>query len=106
MRVDDFSADAPGDLVPVVGDSVRYGRWEHVAFAPHPLPETTPPEPTVRTFNAVANARAAIAALDSSAWANGLVGQLAQLGLLRQLDDAAYSREFAAPDVIAILLRP
>lgn len=37
--------------------------------------------------------------------ANGLVSQLVDLGILRQFDRTAYSREFAAPDVVAILLR-
>lgn len=67
MRVDQFTGAAPGDLVPIAGDSVAYGRWEHVAFVPRPLPTQTPSGLTVPTFNAVAEARAALAGLDSSA---------------------------------------
>jgi Fic family protein len=37
--------------------------------------------------------------------ANGLVGQLVEIEVLRQLDDAVYGREFTAPDVLGILLR-
>lgn len=37
--------------------------------------------------------------------ANGLVGQLIDIGVLRQVDDATYDRRFAAPDVLAVLLR-
>lgn len=66
MRASDFGAAALGSLVPIVGDSPRYGRWEHVAFVPDPLPHDSP-ELGVATFNAVAAARAALAALNSSA---------------------------------------
>lgn len=66
MRVSDFGPESPGSLVPVSGDSVRYGRWEHFAFVPEPLPADSPTL-SVTTFNAVADARAAVAALDSSA---------------------------------------
>lgn len=38
--------------------------------------------------------------------ANGLVGQLVGIGVLRQTDNAVYGRQFTAPDVLAILLRP
>lgn len=37
--------------------------------------------------------------------ANGLVGQLVNASVLRQYNDAAYDREFTAPDVLAVLLR-
>jgi Fic family protein len=37
--------------------------------------------------------------------ANKLVGQLAELGILRQYGQATWSREFASPDVVGILLR-
>lgn len=37
--------------------------------------------------------------------ANKLVGQLVDLGVLSQFDDAAYGREFTAPEILAILLR-
>ncbi|WP_344026717.1 Fic family protein [Pseudonocardia kongjuensis] len=53
-------------LVPISGESIRYGRWEHVAFVPAALPLESPAL-SASTFNAVADARAAVAALDSSA---------------------------------------
>jgi len=34
-----------------------------------------------------------------------LVGQLVDIGVLRQFDEAVYDRSFAAPDVVGILLR-
>lgn len=37
--------------------------------------------------------------------ANGLVGQLVRAGVLRQYDESSYNRRFAAPDVLAVLLR-
>jgi Fic family protein len=37
--------------------------------------------------------------------ANGLVGQLVAAGVLQQYNEAVYDREFAAPDVLAVLLR-
>ena len=37
--------------------------------------------------------------------ANGLVGQLVSLGVLRRYDEDVYDREFTAPEVLAILLR-
>lgn len=66
MRIADFSTSSPGTLVPIAGDSVPYGRWEHAAFVPRALPTETPAL-SVETFNAVAGARAAVAGLDSSA---------------------------------------
>ncbi|MBO0853768.1 MAG: Fic family protein [Nocardia sp.] len=41
----------------------------------------------------------------TSTRARTLVGQLVDAGVLRQYDDSSYSRRFAAPDVLAILLR-
>jgi Fic family protein len=61
-----FQNDRPGALVPVNGTDPVLGDWTHHAFVPHPLPGETPPlEPA--TYLAVANARAALAALDSTA---------------------------------------
>lgn len=37
--------------------------------------------------------------------ANGLVGQLVEIGFLRQFDYAVYDRDFTTPDVLGILLR-
>lgn len=77
MQAERFSRSPSGILVPIHGVDPRYGAWEHVAFAPHPLPQLTP-ELSVRTFNTVARARAALAALSSSA------RQLPNPGLLRR----------------------
>jgi len=60
-----FVNGAPGALVPIRGTDPALGAWEHQAFLPDPLPTTMPSlEPT--TYLAVANARAALAALDST----------------------------------------
>lgn len=61
-----FRPDAPGDLVPVTGSDARLGAWEHVAFVPHPLPGASP-DLSASTYRVVADARAALAALDSTA---------------------------------------
>ncbi len=55
-----------GVLVRIGGTDPRWGEWTHVAFVPDPLPELCP-DLAVPTFNAVARARAALAALDASA---------------------------------------
>ena len=60
-----FVNGAPGTLVPIRGTDPTLGAWEHRAFLPDPLPTTMPLlEPS--THMAVANARAALAALDST----------------------------------------
>lgn len=70
--------DSPtGSLIAIHGQDPRFGVWDHVAFVPHPLAPATPAL-TVPTFNAVANARAALASLDSSA------RRLPNPGLLRR----------------------
>jgi len=61
----------------VTGNDPRFGPWEHVAFVPHPLPAETP-SIQASTWMAVADARAALAGLDSSA------RQLPAPGLLRR----------------------
>lgn len=61
-----FGKDAPGDLVPIRGVDPSLGTWEHRAFMPNPLPSETPTL-SPATYRAVANARAALAALDSTA---------------------------------------
>ncbi|MGH3585952.1 MAG: Fic/DOC family N-terminal domain-containing protein, partial [Pseudonocardia sp.] len=77
MRPEEFvSADA-GSLVPISGSDPRYGHWQHVAFVPHPLPSDSPAL-SIATFNLVAEARAALAALTSTA------RQLPNPGLLRR----------------------
>ncbi len=55
-----------GVLVPIAGTDPVLGDWTHQAFVPNPLPGGTP-ELSARTYLAVANARASIAALDSTA---------------------------------------
>lgn len=72
-----FTNSPLGVLVPISGMDPRWGEWSHVAYVPNPLPDRTPTL-GVRTFNAVANARAALAALDASA------RQLPNPALLRQ----------------------
>ena len=77
MRAADFDNSPTGLLVPIQGLDPRFGPWEHYAYIPEPLPSETPALTTL-TFNAVASARAALAALDSSA------RQLPNPGLLRR----------------------
>lgn len=61
-----FSKDAPGKLVVIRGNDPMRGAWEHRAFVPAPLGESMPAM-TATTMIAVSNARAALAALDSTA---------------------------------------
>lgn len=61
-----FQKESPGALVPVRGTDPVLGAWTHQAFVPEPLPSEMPPL-TGATHLAVANARAALAALDSTA---------------------------------------
>lgn len=72
-----FSNSPTGYLVPIQGTDPRFGPWEHVAFVPHALPAETPAL-TATTFNAVADARAALATLDA------LARQLPNPSLLRR----------------------
>jgi Fic family protein len=72
-----FVNSSMGQLVPIHGVDPRQGEWDHVAFVPSPLPEDTPTL-TATTFNEVANARAALATLDTAA------RQLPNPQLLRQ----------------------
>jgi len=70
--------DSPtGTLVPISGTDPRYGEWSHVAYVPNELPKRTP-NLGAETFNAVADARAALAALDA------LARQLPNPALLRR----------------------
>jgi len=66
LKADEFADSPTGDLVRIHGHDPRLGPWEHVAFVPSRLPVETPTI-EVPTCNAVASARAALAALDSSA---------------------------------------
>ena len=61
-----FGNDSLGSLVPIQGTDPVRGVWEHSAFVPLPLPRTTP-SLSNGTYMAVSNARAALAALDSTA---------------------------------------
>ena len=55
-----------GSLVEITGSDPVSGNWKHAAFVPAPLPATMP-ELSSQTFLVVADARAALAALDSTA---------------------------------------
>lgn len=66
MDLDAFTEHAPGKLVKIDGVDPRHGEWAHKAFVPNPLPLDSPAL-TVPTYRAVADARAALAALDSTA---------------------------------------
>lgn len=66
MDVDLFGPQASGVLVPVHGTDRSHGEWTHRAFSPSPLPDEMP-NVASRTFIHIADARAALAALDSTA---------------------------------------
>lgn len=66
MELNQFGPRSPGRLVPITGTDPVRGTWEHRAFVPDPLPALTP-ELSGRTYRMVAEARAALAALDSTA---------------------------------------
>jgi len=66
VDLDAFTEHAPGSLVAIHGTDPRRGEWSHMAFVPDPLPAESP-ELSGATYRAVANARAALAALDSTA---------------------------------------
>ena len=61
-----FSKRAAGVLVPIHGTDPQRGPWEHRAFVPDPLPDESP-DLSPRTYLLVADARAALGALDSTA---------------------------------------
>lgn len=61
-----FGNSKTGTLVPISGVDPRSGAWTHSAFVPAPLTEH-PPALSPETWIRVANARAALAALDSTA---------------------------------------
>ncbi|HRL50607.1 MAG TPA: Fic family protein [Propioniciclava sp.] len=66
MDVELFQKAPFGTLVPISG-SLPGGRpWEHWAFLPNPLPDESP-ELSGQTYRHVGDARAALAALDSTA---------------------------------------
>lgn len=61
-----FGNGATGVLVPISGTDPRLGASSHRAFIPEPLPDESP-QLTTRSHLVVADARAALAALDSTA---------------------------------------
>jgi Fic family protein len=61
-----FGKRSPGVLVPITGTDPRFGAWKHKAFVPDPLPDVVPTL-SAQTYLHVANARAALGALDSTA---------------------------------------
>lgn len=66
MDIDRFEESASGVLVPITGTDPLHGEWEHSAFVPDPLPMVMPNLSSI-TYLSIANARAALAALDSTA---------------------------------------
>jgi Fic family protein len=66
VDLETFTPNAPGQIVQISGTDPRHGEWKHAAFVPHPLPRL-PPDLSARTYRVVADARAALAALDSTA---------------------------------------
>ncbi len=66
MRLELFANSQAGQLIPIAGVDPIRGEWTHAAFVPHPLPQVSP-ELSGSTYRAVADARASIAALDSTA---------------------------------------
>ncbi len=61
-----FGNDKTGSLVAIHGSDTRFGPWQHQAFVPDPLGADMPTLDAA-TFIEVANARAALGALDSTA---------------------------------------
>jgi Fic family protein len=66
MELGAFTEQAPGSLVKISGTDPRRGEWSHMAFVPFPLSMDSPAL-SGSTYRAVADARAALAALDSTA---------------------------------------
>jgi len=66
VDVEMFENSAAGTLVPISGTDPRAREWTHQAFVPAPLADTAP-WLSPGTHLRVANARAALAALDSTA---------------------------------------
>ena len=66
MDIAAFTAAAPGHLVEISGTDPVAGPWRHSAFVPLPL-GMEPPTLSVTTYMEVADARAALAALDATA---------------------------------------
>lgn len=66
MDLDLFQNPLMGTLVPISGFSPDDAPWSHKAFLPNPLPDASP-ELTGAAYRGVAEARAALSALDATA---------------------------------------
>jgi len=66
MDLELFQDSSSGDLVPISGSSSSGLPWQHAAFVPRPL-GSEQPELSARAYRSVAEARAALAALDATA---------------------------------------
>src|SRR3954447_4484254 len=66
MDLRSFGDRSAGRLVPIFGTDARQAEWEHRAFIPDPLPLRMP-HLSPQTYMAVADARAALGSLDSTA---------------------------------------
>lgn len=77
MDLKQFGDSASGHLVDISNTDPVRGEWQHKAFIPDPLPIESPVL-SAKTYREVANARAALASLDSTA------RQLPNPTLLRQ----------------------
>jgi Fic family protein len=66
MDLEMFGKGASGLIVPIHGTDPRRGPWEHRAFVPDPIADAGPTL-LPQTYLHVANARAALGALDSTA---------------------------------------
>jgi Fic family protein len=66
MDLEMFAKSSSGVLVPIRGTDPTRGPWEHRAFVPNRLPDASP-NLSSRTYLLVADARAALGALDSTA---------------------------------------
>lgn len=65
MELELFQNTTAGTLVPISGTLANGTPWTHQAFLPHPL-QADSPDLTGACYRAVANARGALAALDST----------------------------------------
>lgn len=61
-----FGTGSSGTLVPISGTDPGRGAWTHRAFLPDLLPDASP-DLSAASYRVIANARAALAALDSTA---------------------------------------
>lgn len=77
MDLSQFSSNSTGELITIRDSDPTHGDWDHKAFLPNPLPDAMP-NLSPPTIMALANSRAALAALDNTA------RQLPNPQLLRQ----------------------